>query len=162
MRETWRRWAPLPLRLMLGIGFLYHGLPKLFSAEERAGFTGMLAGMGFPAPGLMAWLVGIVEVAGGVMLILGLFILIPAILLIINMLVAMFAVHLPHGFSFINMQMTDVGPVFGMPGVEVNLLYIAGLLSLVLSGAGALSFDRMRAHGATAGPVEPRRPTAAD
>jgi hypothetical protein len=44
----------------------------------------------------------------------------------------------------------------------VNLLYIAGLLSLVLSGAGALSFDRMRAHGATAGPVEPRRPTAAD
>lgn len=148
MREMWKKLAPLPLRLMLGIGFLYHGWPKVFSTEERLGFAGQLEGMGIPAPTLSAWLVGIVEVVGGMMLILGAFIVIPAILLIINMLFAMFKVHLPNGFSFMNIVgMTEEGPQFGMPGAEVNLLYIAGLLSLILSGAGALAVDKMRSHG---------------
>lgn len=154
MREMWQKWAPLPLRLMLGIGFLYHGWPKLFSAEERMGLVDMLQGMGMPSATLLAWLVGIVEVVGGLMLILGAFILIPAILLIIDMLVAMFTVHLAHGFSFMNIVgMTQQGPEFGMPGAEVNLLYIAGLLSLILSGAGALAVDRMRSEKQAEGPT---------
>ena len=37
--------------------------------------------------------------------------------------------------------MTDAGPVFGMPGYEVNLLYIAGLLALFLRGPSHLSVD---------------------
>ena len=40
------------------------------------------------------------------------------------------------------------GPVFGPPGVEINLLYIAGLVSLMLTGAGALSVDAMRRKSA--------------
>jgi putative oxidoreductase len=63
------------------------------------------------------------------------------------MLVAMFTVHLKYGFSSINtIGLTQNGPQFGPPGYEVNLLYIAGLLPLMLGGAGALSVDRVLAR----------------
>jgi putative oxidoreductase len=75
---------------MLGFGFIYHGFPKVFSSEGHTGFVGMLQGMGIPAPDLMAWVVGIVEVLGGLALIVGAFVLIAGSLLGINMLVAMF------------------------------------------------------------------------
>ncbi len=134
------RYWPLPLRILLGIAFLYHGLPKFVGGH--AGFVGMLQKMGLPAPEFWAWLVALVEVVGGIALIVGAFVSIFAILLIIEMLVAMFMVHLPHGFGFLNITgMTPQGPQFGMPGVEVNLLYIAGLLSLLLGGPGPLSVD---------------------
>lgn len=139
--QNLRDYAPVPVRVMLAIGFLYHGLPKFGSDHE--GFVGMLQGIGVPAPGLMSWVVALVEVAGGLALLLGVWVAIAAVPLIVNMLVAMFTVHLPNGFNFLNITgMTDAGPQFGMPGVEVNLLYLAGLLSLVFSGAGALSVER--------------------
>ena len=58
------------------------------------------------------------------------------------MLVAFFTVHLRYGFSSINtIGLTRDGPVFGPPGYEVVLLYIAGLLSFILGGAGIFSVD---------------------
>jgi putative oxidoreductase len=136
--------------LVIGFGFVYHGFPKLFSSTGHQGFVGMLQMMGVPAPGLMAWLVGIVELVGGLALLVGALVQLAAIPLIIDMLVAMFAVHLPQGFNFMNIVgMTDTGPQFGMPGYEVNLLYIAGLVTLMLGGAGALSVEeRMRTRRA--------------
>jgi putative oxidoreductase len=150
MHRTIRDWAPLALRVVIGFGFLYHGFPKLFSSAGHDAFVGMLQMIGVPAPGLMAWVVGIVEVAGGLALLVGAFVQLAAIPLVVNMLVAMFTVHLPQGFNFINITgMTDAGPQFGMPGYEVNLLYIAGLLNLMLGGAGALSVEeRMRSRPA--------------
>lgn len=128
---------------MLGFGFAYHGFPKLFSGQERAAFEGMLPGIGVPAAGLMSWVVGIVEFFGGLALIAGAFVAVVAVLGIIEMLVATFTVHLASGFSFINITgMGESGPIFGMPGYEVTLLYIAGFLTLALAGAGALSVDR--------------------
>jgi putative oxidoreductase len=60
------------------------------------------------------------------------------------MLVAMFTVHLRYGFSAINtIGLTADGPEFGPPGYEVNLLYIAGLLALILGGSGPFSIDRL-------------------
>ena len=145
MSETLKSWAPLPLRLIVGIAFFYHGFPKVSSAAGHQGFAGMLTGLGVPAPGFMAWVVGLVEVIGGLALILGAFVAIASLLLIINMLVAMFKVHLAAGFSFMNIKgMGPEGPIFGMPGYEVHLLFIAGLLALLLGGAGALSIDGMR------------------
>ncbi|MGD2135713.1 MAG: DoxX family protein [Gemmatimonadales bacterium] len=77
-------------------------------------------------------------------LIAGAFVTAASLLLMVNMLTAMLTVHLPSGFNFMNITgMTDQGPQFGMPGYEVNLLYIAGLTALVLGGAGALSVDRL-------------------
>lgn len=144
MGDAWRDWAPLPLRLVLGFGMAYHGLPKLFTGEGHAGIAGMLAGLGIPLPGVTAWVVALVEFFGGLALLAGAFVSIASVLLIVDMLVAMFKVHLPHGFNFMNITgMTEGGPVFGMPGYEVNLLYIAGMLALVLGGAGKYSVERL-------------------
>lgn len=147
MTKDWSAYGPLALRLVIGIGFLYHGLPKLFTGQGHQMFQGMLEGIGIPAPGLMSWVVAIVEVGGGLALLAGAFTAIAGGLLIVHMLVAMFTVHWPNGFNFLNITgMTDAGPTFGMPGIEVNLLYIAGLLALVLGGPGPLSVDARRAR----------------
>lgn len=157
-------WGPLPLRAMLGFAFLYHGSPKLFTDTGHAQFVETLAGSGVPWPQATAWGVGLLEVLGGAALILGALTWFAAVLLISEMVVAMLLVHLPHGFSFLNIvEMTPEGPRFGMPGYEVNLLYIAGLLSLLLTGPGALSVDgywisRGAGRRAPATPAEgPRR-----
>ncbi len=147
MQTAWSKWAPMPLRLIIGFGFVYHGFPKLFNGQEHEMFLGMLQGIGVPAAGLMAWLVGIVELLGGLAIIAGAFVSVAAALLIINMLVALFTVGLPNGFNFMNMTgMAEAGPQFGMPGYEVNLLYIAGLLALFLRGASHMSVDEKLAE----------------
>ena len=74
----------------------------------------------------------------------GAFVEIVSVPLIVMMLVAMFTVHLKYGFSSVNtIGLTESGPQFGPPGYEINLLYIAGLLSLILGDAGAFSIDRL-------------------
>jgi putative oxidoreductase len=136
------RYAPLPLRLMLGAGMIYHGFPKLFTSQGHTEFVALLTGISIPAPEFMAWVVGLLEFFGGLALILGMFTAPVAFLLVLHQVVAMTQVHLSSGFSFLNiLQQTPAGPVFGVPGYEVNLLYIAGLTSLILSGAGAWSVD---------------------
>jgi len=147
MRDDTRDFAPLPIRLMLGFGMLYHGWPKLFDAQGHQGFEATLRGLGFPAAGPLAWLVGIVEVFGGLALFVGAFVGVAAALLIVIQLVALFRVHLSSGFNFIHVTgVTDAGAQFGLPGYEVNLLYIAGLAALLLGGAGTLSVERMLAR----------------
>jgi putative oxidoreductase len=143
MDRTWNAWAPLPLRLMLGIAFVFHGWEKI--ADGTQGFQGMLQMLGIPGGAAMAWFVALLEFLGGLALIAGAFVPIVSALLIGDMLVAMFTFHLPHGFSFLNITgMGPQGPMFGPPGYEVNLLYIAGLLALILGGAGAYSVDAAR------------------
>lgn len=136
-------WAPVPLRLVLGFGFVYHGFPKVFSSQGHEMFVGMLQSIGTPLPGITAWGVGLFELIGGLALIAGVLVPWVAGLGIIQMLYALFTVHLSQGFNFINITgMTESGPQFGMPGYEVNLLYIAGFAALLLWGAGAASVDR--------------------
>ena len=83
-----------------------------------------------------------IEILGGLAILAGAFVALVSVPLIVMMLVAMFTVHLRYGFSAINtIGLTAYGPQFGPPGYEVNLLYIAGLLALILGGAGPLSID---------------------
>ena len=57
-------------------------------------------------------------------------------------LVAMFTVHLPYGFSSIKLQaVTAAGAQFGPPGYETDLLYLASLATLVIGGSRPLSID---------------------
>jgi len=122
-----------------------HGYAKLSRGPE--GFANILQTLGVPAPSLMAWMTALIEFFGGLAIIAGAFVPIVSIPLIIIMLVAMFTVHLPYGFSSITLRrMTATGPEFGTPGYEVNLLYIAGLLTLVLGGTGGFSVDRLLAR----------------
>ena len=145
MKKEWAGYAPVVLRVMLAIGFLYHGLPKLGGTGHQQ-FQGMLGMMGIPAPGLMSWVATIVEVGGALALLAGAYTTIAGLLLLLEMLVAIIKVHGPNGFSFMHITgMTEQGPQFGMPGYEVNLLYIAMLLALVLGGAGKWSVDEKRA-----------------
>jgi putative oxidoreductase len=59
------------------------------------------------------------------------------------LLVAIFTVHLPNGFSSIKLLSYDAtGAHFGQPGYETDLLYIAGLVALCVGGAGPFSVDR--------------------
>ena len=59
------------------------------------------------------------------------------------LLVAIFTVHLPNGFSSIKLlSVTAGGAYFGQPGYETDLLYLAALIALVLGGSGPLALDR--------------------
>jgi putative oxidoreductase len=141
----WRPWATVPLRLIIGYGFMAHGWAKL--SRGPAGFAKLLVHIGAPLPELTAWVSTLIELLGGLAILAGAFVAAVSIPLIVMMLVAMFTVHLRYGFSAINtIALTADGPQFGPPGFEVNLLYIAGLLALILAGAGRFSIDRMLAR----------------
>jgi putative oxidoreductase len=150
--------APIPLRLVLGFGFLMHGYPKLFTADGNEGFVAMLGSIGLPAPGLSAYLIGAFEFFGGILLILGVGVRVISALGAIEMLVAALTVHWPAGFDFMNViGTTETGAMqFGLPGYEVNLLYMAGFLSLLISGAGALSLPSVRQSQYSRAAPEPR------
>jgi putative oxidoreductase len=141
----WRQWAPLPLRLIIGYGFMAHGWAKL--SRGPAGFAKLLEQVGAPLPEATAWVSTLIEVLGGLAILAGAFVTAVSVPLIVMMLVAMFTVHLRYGFSAVNtIGLTTDGPQFGPPGYEVNLLYIAGLLALILGGAGLFSIDRLLAR----------------
>ena len=130
------RHALVPLRVIIGIGFLAHGAAKLGRGPEK--FSVLLSQLGVPFPLAMAWLTTATEVLGGLALIVGAFVAIAALPLIATMLVAMFTIHIHNGFSAVNtIGLTPKGPVFGPPGYEINLLYIAGLVAVALGDAGA-------------------------
>ena len=141
-KDLWSQWVPLSLRLIIGIGFMAHGWAKL--SRGPSGFAKLLTQIGAPLPETTAWVSTFVELLGGLAIFVGAFVEIVSVPLIVMMLVAMFTVHLKYGFSSINtIGLTPNGPQFGPPGYEVNLLYIAGLLALILGGAGPLSLDRL-------------------
>jgi putative oxidoreductase len=138
----WQQWAPLPLRLVIGYGFMAHGWAKL--SRGPAGFARLLEQIGAPLPEATAWGSTLIEVLGGLAILAGALVAVVSIPLIVMMLVAMFTVHLRYGFSAINtIGLTADGPQFGPPGYEVNLLYVAGLLALILGGVGPFSIDRL-------------------
>jgi putative oxidoreductase len=140
-----RQWAPLPLRLVIGYGFVAHGWAKF--SRGPAGFAKLLEQIGAPLPQVTARASMFIEILGGLAILAGAFVALVSIPMIVLMLVAMFTVHLRYGFSAINtIGLTPDGPKFGPPGYEINLLYIAGLLALILGGAGPFSIDRLLAR----------------
>lgn len=118
----------LILRLGLGIVFTAHGFQKLFQLGI-GGLTEMWTGM-VPMPQLAAPLISVLEFAGGIALLLGLATRIVAALLAIDMLGAIFIVHLPNGFFLPN-------------GYEFTMTLFCGLTALTLTGAGAYSVDAL-------------------
>jgi len=145
-RDSSSKWALLPLRLIIGFGFMAHGYAKLSKGVD--GFANILQTIGIPAPGLAAWATALIEFFGGLAILAGAFVPLVSIPLLIIMLVAFFTIHLTFGFSSIKLTaMTASGPQFGTVGYELNLLYIAGLLTLVLGGASPFSVDRWLVRG---------------
>lgn len=128
------------VRIVTGVVFAAHGYQKFF-VYGLDGATGAFAQMGIPAPSITAPLVAIVELAGGLALIIGLLTRLAALGLAINMLGAIFLVKLKGGF-------------FGPEGAEFEIVLFVNCVALVLAGAGALSADEAIARR--------RAPAAAD
>jgi putative oxidoreductase len=135
-------WAPLLPRLILGYGFAVHGIAKLSRGPDS--FAGILQSIGVPAPHLMAWATILSELLGGIAIATGAFVTIFSVPLAVILLVAIFTVHLPYGFSSIKLiAVTPTGAQFGPPGYECNLLYLAALAALMLGGPGPLAIDAL-------------------
>src|SRR5262245_10759893 len=131
--------------MILGVGFMVHGWAKW--SRGPAAFAELLKQVGVPLPLANAWLVTLLEILGGLALLMGAFVAIVGIPLILSMLGAMLTVNVKYGFSAVNtIGLTPEGPQFGPPGYEINLLYIDGLLALILGGAGPLSVDALRSR----------------
>ena len=136
------RWSTLPLRLIVGYGFLEHGYAKLTHGPER--FAAILHAFAVPAPELMAWATIMVELLGGAAVLLGAFIPLASVPMATVLLVAMCTAHLQYGFSSIKLQaVTAAGAQFGPPGYEVDLLYLACLAALVLAGSRPFSVESL-------------------
>jgi putative oxidoreductase len=139
-RPSVGRWAAIPLRLIVGYGFMEHGFAKLSRGPEA--FALILHTMGVPVPHLMAWLTILTELIGGLAVLLGAFVPLASVPMTAVLLVAMLTVHLPYGFSSIKLLSVTSGRAqFGPPGYELDLLYIACLVALVLGGSGPLAID---------------------
>lgn len=144
------RWAPIPLRLIVGFGFMEHGFSKLSKSPDA--FAAILQAIGVPGPHFMAWSTILVELFGGFAVILGAFVPLVSLPMAAVLLVAIFTVHLPYGFSSIKLlAVTSAGAQFGPPGYETNLLYLACLAALVMGGSGPLSIDDMIRRGREVG-----------
>jgi len=137
------RWALLPMRFIVGYGFTQHGVAKLLRGPDA--FTGILQQLGVPLPHLAAWLTISTEILGGLAVLLGLLVSWASIPMAVVLLTAMFGVHLPYGFSSVKLlSVSPSGATFGPVGYEVDLLYLAALVTLVLQGPGPLAIDNLR------------------
>jgi len=134
------RWSPLPLRLIVGYGFMAHGLAKLTRGPEN--FATVLDTLGLPLPLLLSWTTTLVELVGGAAVIAGAFIPLVAPPMAIVLLTALFTVHVRYGFFSVKLaSVTADGVKFGTVGYEIILLYLGGLAALAIGGAGRLSVD---------------------
>lgn len=136
--------AQLVARLVLAVGFLLDGIPRL-SAGGHYAFTALLRDIGIPAPGIMAWIGAGVEIMLAVAVLLGVYVTLAGMVMLAAMLVLLFRVHMTGGFSFahapgLNAQV----PPFGGPAYEVIVLYCALALIVVVGGAGKWSVDGAR------------------
>jgi putative oxidoreductase len=131
-------WYAVPLRLIVGYGFVAHGYAKLVKGPEK--FAMILQSIGVPEPHWAAWLTIFVEIAGGLAVLMGAFIAWASVPMAAVLVAAMFTVHIPYGFSSVKLlAVTEAGAQFGPPGYELDLLYLACLAALVIGGPGPLA-----------------------
>jgi putative oxidoreductase len=142
-RSDLARWAVVPMRILVGYGFIEHGFAKLSTGPDV--FPGILEQLGVPLPHVATWLTIATELLGGLALLLGAFVAWASIPTAIVLIVAMVTVHLRYGFSSVKLLgVSASGAQFGPVGYELDLLYLAALLILALQGPSPLSIDNLR------------------
>jgi putative oxidoreductase len=122
----------LILRIGLAIVFWAHGWPKLNPKSESkgvAGMAGFLKQIKIPAPVFFAWVVALLETVGMVLLVLGIGTRVIAVMLVINMIVAIVSVKI--GLAKAKFS--------GQGGWELEFILAVAALALVFTGAGALA-----------------------
>ena len=117
------------LRVWLGIAFIIHGLPGIFSAGYMDGFTAYMETLDMPMPALMAYLSKGAELICGILLLLGLFTRYAALIILIDMLVATF--------------MAMRGDIFADYQAQISFTYLVIALALFLSKPTSYSLDQL-------------------
>jgi putative oxidoreductase len=139
------RWAPLPVRIIVGFGFMMHGYAKFSRGPES--FALILKAIGIPMPAVLAWMTTLVELIGGFAIFVGAFVPMASLPMAVVLLTALFTIHLPYGFFSVKLvEVAQSGAKFGPVGYEIILLYLAGLAALALGGAGPFSIDGWRSR----------------
>ena len=128
-------WGPLVLRLALASAFIVHGYPKLF--KTFGGFAGWLDSIGIRPGKFWALVVGVVEFFGGIALVLGIFTRLAALLIAVDMFVALVKVKWGRARYVDTERM----------GWELDLAYLAMALALVFLGPGASALERYLPFG---------------
>ena len=154
--------SAIPLRLVVGFGFMEHGYAKLARGPDA--FAAILHALGTPVPAILAWITILVELLGGLAVLLGALIPLVSLPMAAVLAVATFTVHLPNGFSSIKLLSVDAaGAHFGQPGYETDLLYFAGLVALVLGGpAGQPAVWRLAGRSRLSKPIAEAKGTDAE
>jgi putative oxidoreductase len=143
LRTRLAPYAAVPLRSIVGYGFVAHGVAKWSKGPDA--FATILLATGVPFPHFMAWLTIAVEILGGAAMLLGAFVAWVSLPMMLLLAVAIVTVHFPYGFSSIRLLSIAHGRAqFGPPGYECDLLYIACIFTLVLSGPSPWSVDAWR------------------
>lgn len=122
-------WGIAVLRIAIGLVFMAHGAQKLF-VYGLAGTGQAFAHMGIPLPALSAAVVAFVEFFGGIALVLGVVSRVAALLLVVDMAVAILKVHLKNGF-------------FLPTGFEYAFTMLAANAGLTLTGPGAFALSNV-------------------
>ena len=130
--ESNRDYSIVIIRSFLGVVFLLHGLQKFgyLGGPGIVGFAVMLKKMGFTLELFFSYLVGIVELTGGVAILSGFLTRYASIALAIDMIIAVFMIHLNNGFFFQN------------GGYEYPLILFLICIMFVYHGAGRFSVER--------------------
>ena len=123
----------LVLRLVLATSFVGHGAQKVFGAFDGSGIDGFargtLTGYGFRFPEVLAWVTGLTELVGGVLVALGLLTPLAA--------TGLFAVML----NTVLLKFSN-GFFFQLPGgFEVDFVLGGLAAGLVLAGPGRVALD---------------------
>jgi len=121
--------APIVLRLVIGGLFIWHGIDKFDAGISM--IEDMFTMWGVPAPGLAAPLTAVVEIVAGILLVVGLGTRVAAMALSAVMIGALIYVK------------QDLGIISSvpMPGAELDLALLAGLVAVIVLGPGRLSLD---------------------
>jgi putative oxidoreductase len=135
---TQPRFTLLLLRIVLGFLFFVHGAQLVFGWFGGSGLGGSINAFTekMAIPVFLAYLAVFSQFFGGLALIFGFATRLAALGIAVDMIVAIFLVHLPHGL-FMNWYGNQKGE-----GYEYHLLAIVIALTLVIAGGGILSIDR--------------------
>ncbi|MGH8900110.1 MAG: DoxX family protein [Egibacteraceae bacterium] len=137
--------APVIVRVIVGVIMLAHGWGKLTGPGGPASFGAeRLAALGVPAPVFFGYLLTFGEVLGGLALIVGLLTRLAAVLLTVDLVLAILLVKVRIGL------IAQQGS-----GAELDLALIAGFVTVALLGPGRPSLDH--ALGLESGPAVPRK-----
>ena len=118
----------LIMRLILAYGFYK---PAIMKWQNIKGIGEWFDSIGIPLPHLSAYLTGIIEASGVILLLLGLATRIISIPLVVVMIVAIITVHIGNGFEASN------------NGFEIPLYYLIMLITLIIYGSGRISLDNL-------------------